>query len=114
MGRQGGVWYIAVPPGKCSPAARVCPQIVLLLGEVRRGRRASSSPPTRAEGCGGHPGRSNQQPLSRPAPPGSARPLAFPGSHQRGTRAPSLPAAGGGKRKGLLFFSLPFCGSPGC
>lgn len=37
----------------------------------------------------------------------------FPGSHQRGTRAPSLPAAGGGKRKGLLFFSLPFCGSPG-
>lgn len=154
------------------PHFLIYPQIVLLLGEVRRGRRASSSPPTRytaepvsflafqksirgrrealgkssgapenqewefsfllneyickhnalppcflgsrAEGCGGHPGRSNQQPLSRPAPPGSARPLAFPGSHQRGTRAPSLPAAGGGKRKGLLFFSLPFCGSPGC
>lgn len=37
----------------------------------------------------------------------------LPCSHQRGTSAPSLPAAGGGKRKGLLFsspcFSLPHC-----
>ena len=55
-----------------------------------------------------HPGRSNKLLLSSPAPPSAARALALPYSHQRGTSAPSLPAAGGEKRKGLLFFSPCF------
>lgn len=42
MGRQGGVWYIAVPPGKCSPAARVCPQV----SSFRRAERHTRSVPS--------------------------------------------------------------------
>lgn len=64
---------------------------------------------SRAEDRRRHPGRSRQRLRSRPAPLRSARPPAFPGSHQRGTRAPSVPSRGRRRQeKGSVVFPSSF------
>lgn len=76
-------------------------------------RPASVAPEQRtAAGTQGGPGSGCGPAPLLSAPPGR---LLFPAlTREAHALRPSLPAAGGGKRKGLLFSSLPFCRSPGC